>query len=928
MRAFICLALVTAFSMHLHAEPLPHPSKPLLLDLLDQYRGQWRHPGWLGQIMELPGPVGGVFPLSVPLTDGQPQLGLLTTPSNAPDRWSEAAIQWLTPNSEGTCSWSDPHWRINARLKTSSSHYAEAELHNLRFDQAFLSARCPAGLLLRTPDGQISRMRLLPVQPVPRVRMETDAVGNLLVGDKRIHVRLLTLGALPTQLKLVLTDYLTQRVINRTVITWRPPGDRLGEWETQVTVPSLGVFTLALVDTAGHELAQLRLTRIARQTRTLTPQQSHVGINLFQHQLWSYTFQMPMIAATGARWVRPWLAWENTWRTQEPADGRFDFTQMEQMISRCEQFGLGYEAILFSSPERIGGSGLLQSPPPPDKMHRWRRWVHALASRFRGRIGHYEAWNEPDMMWPGTAGEHADQYLALLKATREAVRSADPDARVDAPSSAGYRRWLQESVRLGARDYTDVFTFHTYAQPSSFLYHVRTRLDLWGGAEGWDRPAWLNEIGAPACDLNPDYNNMVNSSELAQAQALIANMALYLTERPQDKVFWFCTLDPHDPHRPSEWNTEKYAWDGGIGVLYEGLLPKISYCALSSVARMLDHRRGLGNWQPAPHLYVAAYSGRFAVLFDDRLQKSQPVSATQLGCDPQERLTVYDLYGNRIGQGTADSLSFDLRHGPLFIEGGARWEHTGRLHGALAAVRPPSVMPAGTIATRTAGLPAGARVDMRIGAQNGALSGSLTQTTRSLRPSWHTQTNTPHALAFVTLSARMGRTTIHQVHPVTIGALSLYDDPGLCTDPLSLWQAERGGGLTWDRKVGHLAPGSLRSTPPHDARMVNWQQWYLAIRPDQPIHWSVWLKAERLRGARLHIGLARFTKDGWIGDTLLVSPEMCPAGSSDWIEMKGVVTPEQLGAGFTHAALYIDVSPDSQIRTDGTLWIDELDLWQ
>ncbi len=928
MRYAACLFLLSLFTLPASAAPLPHPSKPLLLDLLDQYRGQWRHPGWLGQTMELPGAAGGIFPLNSPSTGGKPQLGLITTPSSAPDKWSAASVQWMSPGSEGRCTWSDPHWRITVQLGAPSRQYWEARLIDLRFDQAFLSPHCPAGLLLKTSDGQVSRLRLLPEQPTPRIRLETDAVGNLLVGASHIRVRLISLGELPSRMYLVLTDYLTQREITRTKVTGRFSAGQLNEWETQITAPTLGVFVLRLQDEAGQELAQLRLTRIAHQTRKMTPQQSHVGINLFQHQLWSYTFQLPMIAATGARWVRPWLAWENTWRTQEPADGRFDFTQMEHMISRCEQFGLAYEAILFSSPERIGGSGLLQSPPPPDKLHRWRRWVHALASRFRGRIGHYEAWNEPDMMWPGTAGENADQYVALLRATHDAVRSADPDAHVDAPSSAGYRRWLQESVRLGAPALTDVFTFHTYAQPASFLYHVRSRLDLWGGADGWDRPAWLNEIGAPACDLNPEYNQKLNGSELAQAQTLIANMALYLTERPEGKVFWFCSLDPHDPHRPSDWHPEKYAWDAGIGVLYEGLLPKMSYVALNAVARLLDHRQGLGHWQPAPSIHIAAFSGRLAVLFDDRLQASQPVQATELGCAPTERLTVYDLYGNRLARADASRLVLDLRRGPLFIEGSARWEQIARLHGLLRAIRPPMQLPGAAVALRAARLPEGAQASVRIGAPAGIMSGSLTGSGRRLHANWEFHSRAPHALAFVTLSARQRDLSVSQVHPVTIGALSLYDDPGFCTDPYGLWQAERGGGLTWDREVGHLAPGSLRSTAPHNGRMVNWQQWYLAIRPDKPIFWSVWLKAERLSGAKLHIGLARFSKEGWLGDTLLVSPDACPSGSRDWVEFTGTITPDQLGAGFTHAALYIDVSPDSQHSPDGTLWIDELDLWQ
>ncbi len=450
IRGFGLLLVIIAMTTSAWASSLPHNAKPLLLDLLDQYRGQWVHPSWLGQTLELPGPVGGLFE-AISVAAAPARLGVVVTPSSAPDDWARATCHWLEADASGLYSYEEPHWRFKARLVAGGMNCQRVELTDLWFNQAFYSEECLAGLVLELPGGVLAPFHLLPAGEGPVYRLETDEVGHLALDRESLQVRLLALGVTEAGLQLEVTDKLTGEAVGDYPVKLPLEAGEFGTPEIQVKLPRYGVFEARLLDAAGKELAWvLRLTRVPAPRADISPEESSFGINLFQHQLWAYTFQFPLVQATGAKWVRPWLAWENTWRTQEPEPGVYDFTQLDNTIARCEQLGLEYEAILFSSPESVGGSGLLQTPPPPDKLRLWGDWVRALATHFRGRISHYEAWNEPDMMWPGTAGENADQYVDLLEVTRQAAKTADPDCFIDAPSSAGYRHWLRDTVKLGA----------------------------------------------------------------------------------------------------------------------------------------------------------------------------------------------------------------------------------------------------------------------------------------------------------------------------------------------------------------------------------------------------------------------------------------------------------------------------------------------
>ena len=123
IRGFGLLLVIIAMTTSAWASSLPHNAKPLLLDLLDQYRGQWVHPSWLGQTLELPGPVGGLFE-AISVATAPARLGVVVTPSSAPDDWARATCHWLEADASGLYSYEEAPWRLTDRKSTrlDSSH--------------------------------------------------------------------------------------------------------------------------------------------------------------------------------------------------------------------------------------------------------------------------------------------------------------------------------------------------------------------------------------------------------------------------------------------------------------------------------------------------------------------------------------------------------------------------------------------------------------------------------------------------------------------------------------------------------------------------------------------------------------------------------------------------------------------------------------
>ncbi|MFC5744540.1 BTAD domain-containing putative transcriptional regulator [Actinomadura rugatobispora] len=153
---------------------------------------------------------------------------------------------------------------------------------------------------------------------------------------------------------------------------------------------------------------------------------------------------------TGA--VRFWDS-RTRWANVEPRPGAFDWANLDRMVDGAEGARLPMLYTMGITPSWAAPDGPRsaydddsRTAPPRDLAH-WDRYVRAVASRYKGRIGAYELWD-----YANTPHHYTGDLPTLAEMTRRAsaiIRREDPRATVVCPSIG--ELWEAEGLRYIAR---------------------------------------------------------------------------------------------------------------------------------------------------------------------------------------------------------------------------------------------------------------------------------------------------------------------------------------------------------------------------------------------------------------------------------------------------------------------------------------------
>ncbi len=205
-----------------------------------------------------------------------------------------------------------------------------------------------------------------------------------------------------------------------------------------------------------------------------------------------------------------------SWREIEPTRGQYHWQVPDEIVQGAAYYGLDLVVRLDQHPAWASAVSTNLNAPP-DQVEDYIDFVSTVANRYRGRVLGYIIWNEPNLAidWGGQPPDPT-AYTALLKAAYQAVKAADPGARVvsaglaptnqrDA-SAMDERAYLEAMYRAGAADYFDVLGAHPYgfAYPPedargahdglnfARLHDLREIMVAHGDA---GKPVWATEFG-------------------------------------------------------------------------------------------------------------------------------------------------------------------------------------------------------------------------------------------------------------------------------------------------------------------------------------------------------------------------------------------------------------------------------------------------
>ncbi|HSW15178.1 MAG TPA: glycosyl hydrolase [Solimonas sp.] len=155
----------------------------------------------------------------------------------------------------------------------------------------------------------------------------------------------------------------------------------------------------------------------------------------------------------------------------------------------------------------------------PISLDAWRDYVETLARRYKGRITHWELWNEADYkrFFVPTVS-----LVDLAKVASEVLKSVDPANRLISPgfTSSGIV-WLDRFLAQGGGRYVDAIGFHWYAPgaPETLAPRIKNVRALMQRYRVENLPLWNTE-GAPLCSSPGKSVCHVKGLEAGEVEAL------------------------------------------------------------------------------------------------------------------------------------------------------------------------------------------------------------------------------------------------------------------------------------------------------------------------------------------------------------------------------------------------------------------------
>lgn len=187
------------------------------------------------------------------------------------------------------------------------------------------------------------------------------------------------------------------------------------------------------------------------------------------------------------------------------------FERTDAVVRRAALLNHSVLPIVIRSP---GWAALRQedgSSSPPESSARFADYLRALVARYgptgsywtahpevpRSPLRHWQIWNEPNLRKQWTVQPYVRRYVAMLRASRAAIRSVDPGGKLVLGGVAN-RSWkeLERLHRAGGRPLYDIAAVHIYTeQPTGVIRVLRRVRRAMARMGDRGKPLWLTEFG-------------------------------------------------------------------------------------------------------------------------------------------------------------------------------------------------------------------------------------------------------------------------------------------------------------------------------------------------------------------------------------------------------------------------------------------------
>ncbi len=255
-----------------------------------------------------------------------------------------------------------------------------------------------------------------------------------------------------------------------------------------------------------------------------------------------------LMKEAGVSWVRMDFLWEDI----EPRPGEFHYATYDRIVELASSYGIHILGIMSYSASWAGRSW--NSPPYDDET-----FVHFTASliqRYKGKVTHWEIWNEPDDPTYFSPQDGMVRYTALLKKVYRRAKEVNRECVI---LTGGLSKSpvfsLKEIYKNGGKGYFDILAIHPFANPRNEyavsrvrgLYRGCRKVMKENGDEG--KKIWFTEIGCPGVKAPGPQNSWWEGrspTEKEQAAWVKYIFTECITYEGVEKIFWAFFRDTND----------------------------------------------------------------------------------------------------------------------------------------------------------------------------------------------------------------------------------------------------------------------------------------------------------------------------------------------------------------------------------------------
>ncbi|MGB7574034.1 MAG: cellulase family glycosylhydrolase [Thermodesulfobacteriota bacterium] len=252
------------------------------------------------------------------------------------------------------------------------------------------------------------------------------------------------------------------------------------------------------------------------------------------------------------------------WQFIKIRPGEYDWSNVDRLLkaAQTKQINVLFTIRTTFVPRKSKPrKGVIEVDPKSMNMKEWVHFVEILANRYQGQGVNYEIENEVNegAFWRGTL----EEYLELLKTGYDAIKKADPKAKV-LPSAMGCG--IIRSLQLGSGDKKawkwhdswlepvlstkkfDAVSVHDYYFPSeivangltfrSYLEHIR---DIMKKSGSGNLPIWITETGFVS--LPADVGGRTDKGSYERQAQWLTEAYQQAFEFGVERIYWLLLRD-------------------------------------------------------------------------------------------------------------------------------------------------------------------------------------------------------------------------------------------------------------------------------------------------------------------------------------------------------------------------------------------------